>query len=94
VCIVPAKRKRAVTVHRRLNITLPERTVRLLARVARPGDRSRLIAAAVERYVEEVGRGELRRRLKEGAIRRAERDLGLAEAFFHLEEEAWPADKR
>jgi CopG family transcriptional regulator / antitoxin EndoAI len=29
--------------HRRLNITLPEETVRLLDRVAKSGDRSRLI---------------------------------------------------
>jgi CopG family transcriptional regulator/antitoxin EndoAI len=85
VCIVPVKRKRATAVHRRLNITLPERTVRLLARVAPPGDRSRLIAAAVERYVEDAGRRQLQRRLKEGAIRRAERDLGLAEEFFQVE---------
>jgi len=91
---VPVKRKRAAVLHRRLNITLPEHTVRLLARVARPGDRSRLIAAAVERYVEDAGRRQLQRRLKEGAIRRAERDLGLAEEFFQIEEEAWSGAKR
>ena len=91
---MPRKHGKRSAVHQRLNITLPERTVRLLDRIARRGDRSRLIAAAVERYVEDVGRSELRRRLKEGAIRRAERDLGMAEAFFHLEEEAWPASKR
>jgi CopG family transcriptional regulator/antitoxin EndoAI len=91
---MPSKRSRAATAHRRLNITLPERTVRLLARVARPGDRSRLIAAAVERYVEDAGRRQLQRRLKEGAIRRAERDLGLVEEFFRLEEEAWSGTGR
>lgn len=80
--------------HTRLNITLPERTLRLLDRVAKRGNRSRLIAAAIERYVEGVGRKELRRRLKEGAIRRAERDLGVAAAWFHVEEEAWPASSR
>ena len=80
--------------HQRLNITLPERTVRLLDRVAKCGDRSRLIAAAIERYVEEVGRAQLRRQLKEGAIRGADRDLGLAEAWFHLEEETWPGGRR
>lgn len=70
--------------HRRLSITLPVRTVRLLERVAKRGNRSRIIAVAIERYVEAVGRKELRRRLKEGAIRRAHRDLGVTEAWFHL----------
>lgn len=80
--------------HQRLNITLPERTVQLLDRVAKRGNRSRLIAAAIESYVAEVGRKELRRRLKQGAIRRSERDVGLAAAWFQLEEEAWPASSR
>jgi CopG family transcriptional regulator / antitoxin EndoAI len=65
------------TLHRRLNITLPEKTVRLIDRVAKKGDRSSFIAEAVERYVAEIGRANLRKQLKEGAIRRAERDLHL-----------------
>ncbi len=75
--------------HRRLNITLPEETIRLMDRVARKGDRSRLIAEAVKHYVRSVGRAALRKRLKEGAIRRGGRDLRLAEEWFALEEEAW-----
>jgi metal-responsive CopG/Arc/MetJ family transcriptional regulator len=38
---------------KRLNITLPERTVALMDRVAGRGQRSRLIDVAVHRYVEE-----------------------------------------
>ena len=72
--------------HRRLNITLPEETVRLMDRVAKKGDRSRLISDAVRRYVRELGRAELRRRLREGARRRAERDRSLAEEWFALED--------
>ncbi len=75
--------------NRRINITLPEKTVQLLDRVAQKGNRSRLIDRAVQRYVAEVGRANLRRRLKEGAIREAELDLQLAEEWFPLEEEAW-----
>jgi metal-responsive CopG/Arc/MetJ family transcriptional regulator len=37
------------TGHRRLNITLPEETVRLIDRVAKKGERSRFIAEAIER---------------------------------------------
>jgi CopG family transcriptional regulator/antitoxin EndoAI len=61
--------------HQRLNITLPEETIRLIDRVASKGDRSRFIAEAVRQYVGAHGRTKLRRRLREGAVRRAERDL-------------------
>lgn len=80
--------------HRRLNITLPDATVRRMDRLVAKGDRSRLIAEAVESYIHSVGRTNLRKQLKEGAIRRAERDLELAEEWFHLEEEAWSKQTR
>ncbi len=75
--------------HRRINITLPEETVRLIERVAAKGDRSRFIAEAVAYYVDTTGRAQLRKRLREGAIRRAQRDLRLAQEWFVLAEEAW-----
>jgi CopG family transcriptional regulator/antitoxin EndoAI len=75
--------------HRRVNVTLPEETIRLLERVAKKGDRSRVIAEAVARYVAQVGKANLRKRLKEGSLRRTERDRNLAEDYFGLEEEAW-----
>ena len=73
--------------HRRLNITLPEETVRLIQRLAKKGGRSRLISDAVKRYVRDMRRANLKRRLKEGAVRHAERDRALAEDWFALEEE-------
>jgi len=87
-------RRGSTTMHRRLNITLPEETVRLIDRVAKKGDRSRFIAEAVERYVAEIGRANLKRQLKEGAIRRADRDLQLATEWFGVEEEAWHGSRR
>jgi CopG family transcriptional regulator / antitoxin EndoAI len=75
--------------HRRINITLPEATIRLIDRVAAKGDRSRLIAEAVSHYVETTGRARMRKRLKEGAIRRAERDRQLVADWFALDDEAW-----
>ena len=80
--------------HKRLNITLPDTTIKLMDRVVGKGDRSRLIAEAVENYIESVGRAKLRKRLREGAVRRAERDLQMAEDWFHIEEEAWPEKSR
>lgn len=75
--------------HKRLNITLPGETVRLLDRVAAKGNRSRFLNDAVRFYVREVTRSSLRKRLRESAVRRAERDLELAEDWFHLDDEIW-----
>ncbi len=79
---------------RRLNITLPEKTVRRIDSVAKRGDRSRFIAAAVERYITEIGRIRLRKQIKEGALRSAERSQALANEWFPLEEEAWQQNRR
>ena len=80
--------------HKRINITLPEETLRLLDRVSARGDRSGLIDRAIKRYVEEVGKANLRRRLKEGYERRAGRDLETAEAWLSLDEDAWSENSR
>jgi CopG family transcriptional regulator/antitoxin EndoAI len=61
--------------YRRINITLPEATVRLIDRVAAKGDRSRPIDEAVREHVRRTGRAELRKQLREGARRNGERDL-------------------
>ncbi len=80
--------------HRRINITLPDETVRLIDRVTAKGDRSRFIAEAVTHYVGATGRAQLRKRLKEGALRRAERDRRLAQDWFLLDEEAWRTGRK
>jgi len=78
---------------RRINITLSEETVKLLDKASAPGDRSAFIDHAVRRYVAQVGRARLRKRLKEGYGRGAERDLRLAQQWFLLDEEGWQADR-
>ena len=75
-----------MAVYRRINITLPEETIRLIDRVAKKGDRSFLISEAVQRYVAAVGKTRLRRLLKEGALRQAERDLKIAQEWFSLDD--------
>lgn len=82
-------RQRTATTRQRINITLPETTLRLLDRVAPKGDRSRVIDAAVRHFVETQGKANLRKQLAEGARRRAERDLLLAEEWFGIDEDAW-----
>lgn len=74
--------------HKRINITLPEETIRLIDRVSSRGDRSSLIDRAVKRYVAQSRRAQLKKQVKEGALRRAKRDLQMAEESFFLDEEA------
>lgn len=77
------------TTHKRINITLPSDTIQLIDRVAEKGDRSRFINEAARYYVREAGKAKLRKFLKEGAVKHAERDLTLAGEWFQLEHEAW-----
>ena len=70
--------------NRRLSITLPEKTVRMLDRAVPRGQRSKLIDEAVTRFVKEQGRANLRRQLALGAIARSERDREIAEEWFVL----------
>ncbi len=75
--------------HKRVNVTLPEETIRLIDRAANHGNRSRFIAEAVRYFVREHGRAELRRLLEEGAERRAARDLAIAEEWFPVDRAGW-----
>lgn len=83
------KNKASSTVHKRVNITLPEETLRLIDRAAHKGSRSRFIDAAVRRYVTEVGKARLRQSLEDGYRRERGRDLKIAEEWFAVDEEAW-----
>lgn len=79
---------------RRINITLPDETIQLIDRIAEKGDRSRFIDQAVRCYIRETGRSNVRKLLKEAAIRYADADRQLAEEWFPLEEEAWANRKK
>ena len=73
----------------RINVILPEETVRVLDRVAPKGNRSRLISNAVMHYVSSRGKNNLAEQLKAGALADAKRDMAIAEEWFPLEAEAW-----
>src|SRR5438045_1047177 len=77
----------SATIHKRINITLPEETIQLLDRVAEKGDRSGLIDRAVRFYVQEIGKARLRKLLRLGATARASRDLAVAAEWFSIESE-------
>lgn len=70
--------------NRRLTITLPEQTVRMLDRAVSRGQRSRLIDEAVRRFINDRGRANLREDLELGAKDRSERDREIAEEWFVL----------
>jgi CopG family transcriptional regulator/antitoxin EndoAI len=73
---------------KRINITLPDKTLAVLDRVAPKGDRSRFISRAVLHFIESQGKETLRERLKREALANAGRDLEMAAQWFPLEEEA------
>lgn len=72
---------------RRINVSLSEEAVRLLDRMAPKGDRSRFLDDLVKRTARD--RTELRARLKERAIRRAELDRELATELDPLSDHVW-----
>jgi CopG family transcriptional regulator/antitoxin EndoAI len=75
--------------YQRINITLPTETLQAMDKFAPKGDRSRFIHAAIEAYITQIQTEKLRQQLKEGAIRRSQRDHQLTDDWFSLEEEAW-----
>ncbi|MEK7629584.1 MAG: ribbon-helix-helix protein, CopG family [Patescibacteria group bacterium] len=74
----------------RINITLPRETLELIDKLSEKRGRSGFLNDAVNFYVEKKGRKNIRRFLKEGCIKNAQRDLDIAKEWFLLEEEVWP----
>ena len=74
---------------KRVNIILPDATLKVLDRVAAKGDRSRFISQAVLHYVQTHGAANLRERLKQGALANARLDLEITKDWFPVEQEAW-----
>jgi CopG family transcriptional regulator/antitoxin EndoAI len=74
---------------KRINIILPDKTISMLDQVARRGDRSRFVSAAVLYYVENKGKERLREQLKAGYLSNADENLRIAAEWFPIEEESW-----
>lgn len=73
---------------------LPKETIRLLDKVSPRGGRSRFLDEAVRFYVQETARTNLRARLREGAIKKAGRNLRMAAEWFRVDEEAWHKEEK
>jgi len=73
----------------RINIILPEATIRTIDRMARPGQRSRFIDRAVQHYVATASAEALQERLKQAALRDRDLDLEIAGDWFAVDQEQW-----
>ena len=74
---------------KRINVILPEATVRTIDRLARPGQRSRFIDRAVQHYVTTASAEALQERLKQAALRDHDLDLEIAGDWFAVDQEQW-----
>jgi CopG family transcriptional regulator/antitoxin EndoAI len=79
--------------NKRINVVLPEATVEVLDRVASKGNRSRLISEAILYYISAKSKANLAKRLKQGALANAQRDLAIAQEWVSLDEKAWQHGK-
>ncbi|MEK7107119.1 MAG: ribbon-helix-helix domain-containing protein [Patescibacteria group bacterium] len=69
----------------RVNITLPEDTLRLIDRVTRKTNRSGFVERAVRFYIAETGQENLRKQLRANAKEHFARDRTIAEDWFPVE---------
>jgi CopG family transcriptional regulator/antitoxin EndoAI len=74
---------------KRINVILPEETVRTIDRMARPGQRSRFIQHAVQHYVATASPEALQERLKQAVIRDRDLTLEIANDWFAVDQEQW-----
>ena len=74
---------------RRINVILPESTVRTIDRLSRPGQRSRFIDRAVQHYVITASPEALQERLKQAALRDHDLDLEIAGDWLAVDQEQW-----
>ena len=74
---------------KRINVILPEATIRTIDRLTQPGQRSRFIERAVEHYVNTAGPEALQERLKQAALRDRDLDLEISSDWFAVDGEQW-----
>ncbi|MGA3025966.1 MAG: hypothetical protein ABSF98_14445 [Bryobacteraceae bacterium] len=74
---------------RRVNIVLPETTLRTINRLAGRGQRSRFINQAVQHFVAWQSAEALRTRLELGAVRDRDLDREIAAEWLDADQQAW-----
>jgi CopG family transcriptional regulator/antitoxin EndoAI len=74
---------------RRVNIVLPDATLRTINRVAGPGQRSRFINQAVQHFVAWQSTEALRMRLEQATVRDQDLDREIAAEWLDVDQQAW-----
>jgi hypothetical protein len=74
---------------KRINIILPETTLRAISKIAKPGDRSKFIDRAVQHYIATQSVEALRSRLEQAAIRDRDIDRKIAGEWQHVDQQIW-----
>ena len=74
---------------KRINIVLPEATIRTIDRMAVPGERSRFIDQAVRHYVANQSAEALRARLEQATVRDRDLDREIAADWLAVDREIW-----
>jgi hypothetical protein len=75
--------------NKRINIVLPEATIRTIDRLVNPGERSRFIDQAVRHFVTHRSREALRARLERAAVRDRDIDREVAADWLAVDQETW-----
>ncbi len=75
--------------NKRINIVLPQGTLRTIDRMVKPGGRSRFINQAVEHFVTHQSAEALRSQLEWAALRDRDLDRDVASDWFAVDTEAW-----
>lgn len=78
---------------KRLNIVLPETTIRTIDRIVKPGERSRFINQAVQHYVANRSLEVLRTRLESATLRDQDIDREVAADWLALDQQQWQDPK-
>lgn len=73
---------------------LPNDTLDIIDHAVKKGDRSRFIDEAVHFYAERISKANLQKQLREGAKKRARRDLNLVREWFPIDNELWQKRKK
>ena len=69
-----------------INITISEQTSHLIEQITNKKNISKFVEDAVMYYMEHAGKISLREQIKQGALKRAERDLKLSQEWNNLED--------
>jgi hypothetical protein len=78
-----------MAVNKRINIVLPETTIRTIARIAGPGQRSRFIDQAVRHFVAHSSGEAIRIQLEKAAVRDRDLDREIGNDWQAVDNEAW-----